>query len=109
MKQDLITQFDYSTLNIFRAIDQFGMGCINVDNLRCWLQTFDVAAPLNDEDLANWIRRFDCSGNKKLKFGDFCVALTTMCNYDRHSISKKSERNPSVDNSQVHFGMNEVP
>jgi len=44
LKQDLINQFDYSILSIFRSIDQFSHGKITSDNLRTFLLNFDCAA-----------------------------------------------------------------
>jgi len=41
LKQDLINQFDYSILSIFRCIDQFAHGKITKDNLRTFLLNFD--------------------------------------------------------------------
>ena len=46
LKQDLINQFDYSILSIFRAIDQFSHGKITSDNLRTFLLNFDCASQL---------------------------------------------------------------
>lgn len=68
-------QFDYSCLAIFRAIDQFGHGTINVDNLRTFIKQFDCATLLEEDDLKNWIRRFDKDVDGGLKFSDFIMAL----------------------------------
>ena len=75
LKQDLINQFDYSILSIFRAIDQFSHGKITSDNLRTFLLNFDCAAQLQDEDVRNWIRRFDRDCDGGLLFADLVNAL----------------------------------
>jgi len=59
LKQQLINQFDYSILSIFRAIDQFSHGKVTRDNLRSFLLDFDFAADIDDNDLDCWVRRFD--------------------------------------------------
>jgi len=82
-KQELISQFDYSTLAIFRTIDQFAHGTINNDNLRTFLRGFPCAADLHEDDLSNWIRRFDRDVDGALKFYDFINALQTVTNYKR--------------------------
>ena len=38
MKQQLISQHDYSVLAIFRIIDQYAHGKVNIDNLRIYMQ-----------------------------------------------------------------------
>lgn len=81
LKQELYSQFDYSILSIFRAIDQFSHGKITADNLRVFLHGFECAAELADEDVTSWIRRFDLDADGGLTFGDLVNALQTMTNY----------------------------
>lgn len=83
LKQELINQFDYSILSIFRAIDQFSHGKVTSDNLRTFLLNFDFAAKLEGEDIKNWIRRYDRDCDGGLMFSDLVNALQTMTNYKR--------------------------
>lgn len=81
LKQELVSQFDYSILAIFRAIDQFSNGKVTQDNLRTFLLNFDCASDLDDGDLENWILRFDTDNDKALSFADLVGALQIMTNY----------------------------
>lgn len=58
-KQELMSFQDYSMLEIFRCIDQYAHGYINNDNLRVFLKGFDFCIDIDEDDLANYIRRYD--------------------------------------------------
>jgi len=73
--------FDYSILSIFRYIDQFSHGSINIDNMRTFLKRFPCASVLEEEDIGNWIRRYDKDIDGGLKFTDLCTALSCVMNY----------------------------
>ena len=81
MKQQLVSQFDYSIMQIFRMIDRFAQGQITTDNLRIFLNRYDFTVGLDDYDLGNWIRRFDKDVDGKLQFVDLVNALSTMTSY----------------------------
>ena len=59
LKQGLMSLRDYSMLEIFRCIDQYAHGYINQDNLRAFLRGFEFCLSIDEEDLFNYIRRFD--------------------------------------------------
>ncbi len=42
---------------------------------------FDCASEIDDEDIENWIRRFDIDNDKALSFTDLVNALQIMTNY----------------------------
>lgn len=48
-----------------------------------FLNNYDVAAQLSEEDVAGWIRRYDLDADGGLRFGDLVNALQTMTNYQR--------------------------
>lgn len=54
-----MTYSDYSMLEIFRAIDLYSHGFINSDNLRVFFRNFDFCYDIDEEDVQNWIRRYD--------------------------------------------------
>ena len=73
---------DFSMLEIFRHIDQFAHGNINCDNLRVYLKNFPFCADLEEEDLLNWIRRYDRDVDMRLDFADFVRSLGPYCQYN---------------------------
>ena len=73
---------DFSMLEIFRHIDQFAHGNVNADNLRVFLKNFDFCADLQEEDICNWIRRYDRDVDMRLDFSDFVKAMGPFCNYN---------------------------
>ena len=80
-KQQLVSQFDYSVLSIFRAIDKFAHGKINSDNLRLFLRQFECSKELNESDIGAWIARYDQDVDGGLGFTDLINALQTLTNY----------------------------
>jgi len=44
---------------IFRAIDKYSHGKINCDNLRVFFRNFDFCMNIEEEDMINWIRKYD--------------------------------------------------
>ena len=80
-KQELMSYEDFSMLEIFRHIDQFAHGSVNADNLRVFLKGFDFAADLEEEDIHNWIRRYDRDVDMKQDFSDFVKAMAPYCQY----------------------------
>jgi Ca2+-binding EF-hand superfamily protein len=83
LKQDLLNQFDYSILAIFRTIDQFSHGKITCDNIRTFLLNFECASELSDQDYTNWVKRFDSNNDQALSFTDLANAMQIMTNYVR--------------------------
>jgi hypothetical protein len=83
LKQELLSYNDYSSLEIFRAIDQYAHGNINCDNLRCFFLNFPFCSALSESDLKNWIRRYDRDVDGKLDYADFVRALGPYCNYSQ--------------------------
>ena len=81
-KQELMSYEDFSMLEIFRHIDQFAHGNVNADNLRVFLKNFDFCADLQEEDICNWIRRYDRDVDMRLDFSDFVKAMGPFCNYN---------------------------
>jgi Ca2+-binding EF-hand superfamily protein len=92
LKQDLINQFDYSILAIFRAIDQFSHGKITRDNLRTFLLNFEYASSLDDYDIECWIRRFDSDNDSGLTFTDLVSSMEIMTNYKRRDEPKPEQQ-----------------
>ena len=82
LKQELMSYNDYSLIEIFRAIDQFAHGKINVDNLRVFFLDFDFCSDLEEEDLMNWLRRYDRDADMGLDYFDFARSLGPYCNYN---------------------------
>ena len=72
---------DYSSLEIFRAIDQFAHGSVNTDNLRVFFLNFPFCNDLDEADLKNWLRRYDRDADGKLDYADFVRSLGPYCNY----------------------------
>jgi len=68
-------------LEIFRHIDQFAHGNINADNLRVFFRNFEFCNDLEEEDLLNWIRRYDRDVDMKLDYSDFVNSLGPYCQY----------------------------
>ena len=94
LKQELMSFQDYSMLEIFRCIDQYAHGYINQDNLRVFLRGFDFCADIDEEDLLNYIRRYDRDVDKQLDYADFVRALGPYCQYNqRAEMSGQSQRN----------------
>ena len=81
LKQELMSFNDYSSLEIFRAIDQFAHGVVNCDNLRMWLLQFEFCSNLEESDLKAWIRRYDRDADGQLDYADMISALAPNCNY----------------------------
>lgn len=82
-KQSLMSREDYSMLEIFRHIDQFAHGTINADNLRVFFKSFSFCSELEEEDIINWLRRYDRDVDQRLDFSDFVTALGPLCNYNQ--------------------------
>ena len=87
-KQQLISQFDYSILSIFRTIDKYAHGKINSDNLRLFLRQFECSKELNENDISNWIARYDQDVDGGLGFTDLINALQTMTNYQPKTVQR---------------------
>jgi hypothetical protein len=49
----------FSIFEIFRAIDKYVHGKINSDNLRVFFRNFDFCMNIEEEDIGNWIRKYD--------------------------------------------------
>lgn len=80
---------DFSMLEIFRHIDQFAHGTVNCDNLRVYLKNFDFCADLMEEDIQNWIRRYDRDVDLKLSYADFVKSLGPYCQYSERAADIK--------------------
>ena len=72
---------DLSMLEVFRHIDQFAHGTINPDNLRVFFRSFEFCNDLDEEDILNWIRRYDRDVDMKLDYSDFVTSLGPYCQY----------------------------
>ena len=68
-------------LEVFRHIDQFAHGTINSDNLRVFFRGFEFCNDLEEEDIANWIRRYDRDVDMHLSYADFVTSLGPYCQY----------------------------
>ena len=79
LKQELMSFSDFSMMEIFRNIDQFAHGHINPDNLRVFFRQFEFCNDLDEEDILNWIRRYDRDVDQKLDFSDFVRSLGPYC------------------------------
>lgn len=66
---------------IFRAIDKYSHGKINCDNLRVFFRNFDFCMNIEEEDMINWIRKYDRDVDSQLDYSDFVTALSPLCNY----------------------------
>jgi len=79
LKQELMSFQDFSMLEIFRHIDQYAHGNINADNLRVFFTGFEFCNDLDEEDIINWIRRYDRDVDGRLDFADFVTGLAPFC------------------------------
>ena len=68
-------------LEVFRHIDQFAHGTINPDNLRVFFRGFEFCNDLDEEDILNWIRRYDRDVDMHLDYSDFVTSLGPYCQY----------------------------
>ncbi len=68
-------------LEIFRHIDRYAHGTINADNLRVFFRSFDFCSDLDEEDVLNWLRRYDRDVDQKLDYADFVTSLGPYCQY----------------------------
>ena len=98
-KQDLMSFEDFSMLEIFRHVDQFAHGNVNSDNLRVYLKNFDFCADLQEEDIHNWIRKYDRDVDMRLDFSDFVKAMGPFCNYNRKAKGVEETKQEQVDQS----------
>lgn len=89
LKQGLMTYVDFSILEIFRHIDQFAHGKINADNLRVFFLGFPFCSDLDEEDIQNWIRRYDRDADMQLDYADFVTSLGPYCNFVQKADLKK--------------------
>lgn len=85
LKQELMGYQDYSMLEIFRTIDKFAHGFVNTDNLRVFFKDFDFCSDLDEEDLLNWIRRYDRDVDLQLDYADFVKSLGPYCQYTQRA------------------------
>jgi hypothetical protein len=83
LKQELMSFQDFSMLEIFRHIDQYAHGSINADNLRVFFTGFSFCNDLDEEDILNWLRRYDRDVDAKLDFADFVTGLSPFCQYSQ--------------------------
>ena len=81
LKQELMSFQDFSMLEVFRHIDQFAHGTINPDNLRVFFRSFEFCNDLDEEDILNWIRRYDRDVDMYLDYSDFVTSLGPYCQY----------------------------
>ena len=94
MKQQLVSQFDYSVLSIFRAIDKYAHGKVNADNLRLFLRKFECSKALDESDISSWISRFDRDVDGGLDFVDVVNAMQTMTNYQPKVVQRANGTAP---------------
>jgi len=80
-KQELMCKEDFSMLEIFRHIDLYAHGNINSDNLRVFFRNFEFCSDLTEEDIQNWIRRYDRDVDLRLDYSDFVRSLGPMCEF----------------------------
>ena len=65
-----------------------------MDNLRVFLKGFDFCCDLDEEDLQNYIRRYDRDVDKRLDYSDFVSALGPYCQYNQKAdMENKETRN----------------
>jgi Ca2+-binding EF-hand superfamily protein len=74
---------DFSMLEIFRHIDQYAHGTINADNLRVFFTGYSFCNDMDEEDILNWIRRYDRDVDSKLDFADMVTGLSPFCQYSQ--------------------------
>ena len=111
LKQQLISQHDYSVLAIFRLIDQYSHGKVNLDNLRIFMQKFECAQDLDEVDLNNWIKRYDTDVDGGLKFVDVVNALQTQTNYQPKLVQKansKEFQRGSADSQNINMSISNI-
>ena len=76
LKQQLLSQKDFSIFEIFRAIDKYAHGKINNDNLRVFFRNFDFCMNIEEEDIENWIRKYDRDVDFQLDYSDFVTSIS---------------------------------
>lgn len=92
---------DFSMLEIFRHIDQFAHGNINADNLRVFFRGFDFCADIEEEDILNWIRRYDRDVDMKLDFADFVRSVAPFCQYNQKAQDIKEDEKSKKEKSLI--------
>lgn len=94
----MLSYNDYSSLEIFRAVDQFAHGNVNCDNLRVFFLNFPFCGDLEENDLKNWIRRYDRDADGKLDYADFVRSLAPYCNYSQKAeMVAPNQEEPALD------------
>jgi len=83
-------------MEIFRHVDQFAHGTINADNLRVFFRGFDFCADLEEEDLLNWIRRYDRDVDNRLDFADFVTSLGPYCQYTQKAKETEADKKATI-------------
>jgi len=68
-------------LSVFRLIDQYAHGQVNLDNLRLFMARFPSSQDVDEMDLTNWITRYDKDVDGGLKFTDLVETFQTLSNY----------------------------
>lgn len=71
-------QEDFSSLEIYTAIDKFGHGVVNADNLRVFLKEFACSNQVKHEELQGLIRRFDKNVDGGLTLNELICVLQPM-------------------------------
>ncbi|CDW89806.1 ef hand family protein [Stylonychia lemnae] len=78
-KQELVSQFDWSSLEAFRVIDEYSHG--NINNDKVFLCQYDCFASVEEEDLSRLIRKYDKDSDRKWSFREFVGALSPKSQY----------------------------
>ena len=101
LKQELMSYSDFSMLEIFRHIDQFAHGNINADNLRVFFRGFEFCADIDEEDIQNWIRRYDRDVDMRLDFADFVRSVAPFCQYNQKATDIKQDEKNNKEKSLI--------
>ena len=59
-----------------RAIYKYAHGKINNDNLRVFFRNFDFSMNIEEEDIENWIRKYDRDVDFQLDYSDFVTSIS---------------------------------
>lgn len=103
LKQTLMSNKDFSMLEIFRHIDKYAHGNVNPDNLRVFFKNYAFCADLEEEDVLNWIRRYDRDVDLKLDFSDFVTSLGPYCQYTQkaENIDLSPKKDEEMEESEM--------
>lgn len=89
LKQELISSFDWSSMEAFRLIDEFSHGNVNNDkyqtsyfnldySLRCFLRKFKFSSSIDESDITALIRIYDKDVDRVWSYREFASSVAPL-------------------------------